>query len=187
MDQNNQQTQTCKSKYHEGDRNISVSLFRVNSPRRCICCTQKAVRKATSVYQGTTHGKQTKRARHLKNPEKNHEYTVNYKTKMIALDCGRTYLYRIAKKRARQANLEFTITPQDVGTPDTCPVLGIPLYFSDVRTDNTPSLDRVDNTKGYTPGNVQVISWLANRLKQDLSIQNIRSLYQYLVRYLPKE
>ena len=39
--------------------------------------------------------------------------------------------------------------------------------------DNSPTLDRIDNSAGYVPGNVWVISSLANRCKNDLSADEI--------------
>lgn len=41
--------------------------------------------------------------------------------------------------------------------------------------DNSPSLDRIDPTKGYVPGNVQVVSFLANRAKSNLSDAQLRT------------
>jgi len=32
---------------------------------------------------------------------------------------------------------------------------------------NSPSLDRIDNSKGYVKGNVIVVSWRYNSLKKD--------------------
>jgi hypothetical protein len=45
-------------------------------------------------------------------------------------------------------------------------MLGIPLKFNkNGANDDSYSLDRIDNTKGYTKDNVQIISLLANLLK----------------------
>ena len=49
-----------------------------------------------------------------------------------------------------------------------CPILGLELdYFTEVRTENSPSFDRIDPSKGYVKGNVQIVSWRANRIKND--------------------
>lgn len=73
-----------------------------------------------------------------------------------------------AKRRAKKYGLPFSITESDLFLPDVCPVLGIPLEFgSGERVDGSPSIDRIIPAKGYVPGNVAVISWLANRLKWD--------------------
>ncbi len=82
---------------------------------------------------------------------------------------------------ARRNGTEFTITRADVKVPEKCPVLGIPLFFTNgTRTDNTPSLDRLDNGKGYIPGNVAVISWRANQIKRDATLTEIKALALYM-------
>lgn len=83
------------------------------------------------------------------------------------------YLITVARCRnARQGNKhEFTITAADLTLPATCPILGIPLRKSRQSKlgpkDDSFSLDRIDSTKGYIPGNVAIISWRANRLKNN--------------------
>ena len=90
------------------------------------------------------------------------------------------YLWRSAKGRATRQGLEFGITPEDVVVPTLCPVFGIPLFISDGRHgDNSPSLDRVDSSRGYVQGNIEVISWKANRLKGNATPQELRRLADY--------
>ena len=96
------------------------------------------------------------------------------------------WLLRSAKSRAKKSGLPFTLSDGDISIPATCPVLGIPLKPSPRgRCDTSPSLDRVDNNKGYVPGNIVVVSWRANRLKNDASSSELRKLadfYQTLER-----
>jgi hypothetical protein len=77
------------------------------------------------------------------------------------------YLLFSARTRARQRGWEFSITEEDISIPDCCPVFGTPLKISGrgKRDDNSPSIDRIDNSKGYVPGNVVVISYRANMVK----------------------
>ena len=89
-------------------------------------------------------------------------------------------LYRIRRKCDRWG-WEFDIDESDVVIPLWCPVLGIRIVL-DVgkgRSDNTPSLDRIDNQLGYVKGNVEVISWRANRLKSDATPDELRRLAKY--------
>lgn len=79
-------------------------------------------------------------------------------------------LYRAAKRRAKNKSLEFSITLDEIVISESCPILGIPLIVGDSKIhDTSPSLDRIDNSKGYIKGNVQVISNLANRMKNSAS------------------
>jgi hypothetical protein len=76
---------------------------------------------------------------------------------------------------------DCNLTLEDTQIPAQCPVLGIPLFFTpNQRTDNTPSLDRRDNAKGYVSGNVFVISWRANQIKRDATPEELRKLISYM-------
>lgn len=68
--------------------------------------------------------------------------------------------------RAVKNNVPFTIEESDIVVPDVCPVLGMKLKIGvGAKSENSPSLDRRIPSLGYVPGNVFVISWMANRLK----------------------
>ena len=74
-------------------------------------------------------------------------------------------LWRNAKQRAREKGLAFTITKEDINIPSHCPVFKIPFVDGDRRL--SPSIDRIDCSKGYTRDNIQIISQLANAMKWD--------------------
>jgi hypothetical protein len=80
-----------------------------------------------------------------------------------------------------------TLTADTLHVPDTCPALGIPLdHQYGKRKDNTPSVDRVDNSIGYTPENSVVISWRANRLKNDASLAEVEGILSYMQAHITK-
>jgi len=90
------------------------------------------------------------------------------------------YILSVAKVRARARGLEFRITGADVPVPETCPVLGIPLKKGAGKHNPcSPSIDRIDSSQGYIPGNVWVISYLANVRKND---QTPREILEFGVR-----
>lgn len=73
-----------------------------------------------------------------------------------------------ARRRAKNKNQDFNITEEDINIPTHCPYLGIELVTSSPRgtsRESTMSLDRIDTSKGYIKGNVEVISHLANTMK----------------------
>ena len=80
-----------------------------------------------------------------------------------------TMLFNSAKQRAAKHSLEFTITKDDIHIPEFCPLLGVRLTSKRGvgRLPSNVSIDRIDPMKGYTPDNIQVVSDLANRMKQD--------------------
>ncbi len=89
-----------------------------------------------------------------------------------------------SRQRAKNAGMEHTLTREDIVIPDTCPVFGIALKREG--RDSwcaAPSIDRIDNTKGYVKSNIIVVSRRANILKKDATIQEMRQLadfYEYL-------
>jgi len=94
----------------------------------------------------------------------------------------RAYLLRAAKRRAKKSGREFTITLDDIVIPDVCPVLGTKLIVlsEGYASPDSMSIDRIDNDKGYVPGNICVISYRANVLKKDATLSELKSLVKYL-------
>jgi hypothetical protein len=73
-----------------------------------------------------------------------------------------------AKYRAKKKGLEFNIDAYDVIIPEVCPYLGIKIENGTLGNhDASPSLDRIDSSKGYIKGNVEIISWKANQIKNN--------------------
>lgn len=85
-------------------------------------------------------------------------------------------MWRRAKARAKETGREFEILPEDIIIPATCPILGMVLVCYSGRSGgqpDSPSLDRVDSTKGYTKDNIMVVSHLANMMKSFASPEQL--------------
>lgn len=84
-----------------------------------------------------------------------------------------------ARKQRRACDISaadiFRIWPLD----DRCPVLGVPFGFAP-RHPYRPSLDRFDSSLGYTKDNISVISWRANKLKNDATLSELRALVDWM-------
>jgi hypothetical protein len=86
----------------------------------------------------------------------------------------------VARQRSKKYTFDFNITIDDIVIPTTCSILGIPLFWSKRKvTSNTPSIDRIDSSKGYVKGNIQIISKLANSMKQDASLDQLIQLGEW--------
>lgn len=96
-------------------------------------------------------------------------------------------LLMAAKQRSGLKGWDFTLKVEDLGEiPDFCPVLGLRLEVQTGRaTDNSPSLDRIDNTKPYEKGNIAIISKKANMLKGNGTIEDFERLISYMKSRLP--
>jgi hypothetical protein len=60
-------------------------------------------------------------------------------------------------------------------------MLGIPLYPTTGKCAhaNSPSIDRLDSRKGYTPENIVVISHRANTIKGNATPEELRMIAKY--------
>jgi hypothetical protein len=82
-----------------------------------------------------------------------------------------------AKRIGAVWELEFG----DITWPTHCPILGMEIdYYSEGRSEASPSFDQIVPGKGYVLGNVQVISWKANRLKNDGSWQDHQMIADFM-------
>lgn len=88
-----------------------------------------------------------------------------------------------ARIRAKRDGYACTITEKDIIVPKLCPLLGTRLARTSVRRSNiSPSLDKIIPEFGYMPGNVWVISWRANQLKNNASLDELRMLVDNLTK-----
>ena len=90
-------------------------------------------------------------------------------------------MFMRARYQARHKNIKFLISVDDIVVPDICPIFGLKLNLDRTgpNSDASPSLDRVDSSKGYIPGNVQVISWRANNLKGNATLAELIRLGEW--------
>ena len=79
-----------------------------------------------------------------------------------------------ARNRAKSKGIEFNLSSDDITIPTFCPVLGTEM--------ENPSLDRINPLLGYTKGNICVISFRANRLKNNATIEELEAILAYMKR-----
>lgn len=118
------------------------------------------------------------RERYERDPEK---YVAGrLKNRAWRDNCPEKRILYSARERAKKKGLEFSIVLEDIVIPERCPVFGCLLVVSSGQgikyRDFAPSLDRIDNTKGYEKGNIAVISNLANKYKSDMSREQLQQL-----------
>jgi hypothetical protein len=90
-------------------------------------------------------------------------------------------LWYKARGRSEKLNLPFDLERSDIIIPEQCPVLGIDLFISpDSIGDNSPTIDRLDPSKGYVKENITVISARANRIKNDSTLEELEKIYNWV-------
>ena len=113
---------------------------------------------------------------------RNHPEYYNNKRIKEDSDMPRRILTRV-KSRAKSFKIPFNLELSDIIIPDICPVLGIEIKQIPRCGKNpihSPSLDRIDPIKGYTKGNVRVISNRANLLKSNATIKELEMILKDL-------
>ena len=139
------------------DCQVDISI-RANNAVRCFQCSNTRKRQKSAA-----------RSRQWFEAHRDRYYATNERSrrKQQLLNPKR-FLLQSARARAKQKGIEFSITKEDFEMPAVCPALKIPLVPGGDRM-RAPSLDRINNKKGYVPGNVQVISYQANICKNNLT------------------
>ena len=111
----------------------------------------------------------------IKRPDYQSQYKLAWKLK----NPEKSILKR-TRQRAKEKGIEFSIVEEDIIIPDVCPLLGIPLESNAGKgkgaTGNSPSIDRIDPTKGYVKGNVWIISMKANAIKNEATLAELELL-----------
>jgi len=102
---------------------------------------------------------------------KKHPKQIREKRTRYILNNYEKYMWSVAKQSSKKRGIPFNIQPEDIHIPTHCPYIGweitkiIGEYRGKIPTN--ASLDRIDSSIGYTKENIQVISSLANKLKNN--------------------
>lgn len=89
--------------------------------------------------------------------------------------------FRTKKANAKTIGWEWTVEFGDLTWPTHCPILGIELdYFAEACQENSPSFDQRVAGLGYVKGNVDIMSWRANRIKNNGTAAEHRLIADYL-------
>lgn len=95
------------------------------------------------------------------------------------------FLVPNAKRRAKMLGMPFELKQGDFVVPERCPVLGILLDQSPDIPErrprmNAPSLDRLVPALGYVKGNVEVVSFRANMVKNEGTAAEHEAVARYM-------
>jgi len=132
------------------------------------------------------HRREIKRRAIARNPDVYKQHSRMNHLKTLDMDHERFFKSRIEniRKRGRKINKECVIDwlylkeifPQD----KKCPILEIPFKTGDQGGRfNSPSIDRIDNSKGYEKGNVIWVSSLANSIKTSATPEQIVAVGEF--------
>lgn len=175
--------------------NIEDLLKSCNKFKQCSTCkknkplfefTKNKASKDGLQYKCRSCDLEYQKVRRVQNKEQMREQSKKYQAKR-----RKNFEYRLqmllnaSKQRATTKNREHSITLEDIKelypADGKCPVFGFTLEFnSGGFRDTSPSIDRIDSSKGYTRDNIQIISWKANRLKAYATVEDLELLVAFL-------
>lgn len=109
---------------------------------------------------------------------------INEQKRKSTYNNHESILLNHAKRRAFEKGFEFNLTLDDIIIPKICPILEVPLILG-TKGDYmyTPSIDRIDNSKGYIKGNIQIISMKANTMKNAATPEELQNFCKNILRY----
>jgi len=88
-------------------------------------------------------------------------------------------MLRHARNRSKKRNIYFNLSLDDFEIGTKCPILNIPFKVGKENWQNSPSLDRIDNRRGYEKDNVIVVSTMANSIKNQATPKQIKKVAEF--------
>lgn len=121
-----------------------------------------------------------------KDPDYLRRNTARHIERLTATTEGmQSLLHYRAKSRSKEMGYEFSILPEDIPINTVCPILGIDIkcytgtFTGRHAKRNSISIDRIDSSLGYIPGNVDTISSRANTIKRDATFDELIALGEW--------
>ena len=158
-------------------------MFQNLKSKVCLTCPAELVG-ITSKYSSKRYCEECYKERrrvaarkHYANGQPESRRLAAERQKQRVKDSDQYRLFLSAKHRARQVGLEFNIKQEDIVVPEVCPVFKIPFIKN---SEYTASIDRIDSTKGYVKGNIQILSWKANTMKSNASEEELNMFADWI-------
>lgn len=188
----NKYTSQCKKCQYEIKKTGKVSertLFQraqkelsKTGKRKCNKCNKiyplDEIKKIHEYYSNICYSCSNLRAKNYnKNPKKSESRRVN-QAERTKKSPEKAVMIR-TRTRARKIKVPFNLDESDIVIPEYCPILGIRLFFGE-QNGHSPSVDRIDNSKGYVKGNIKIISHRANTIKNNGTIEEHEKIIKYM-------
>jgi len=105
------------------------------------------------------------------------------------VDRRKGHILRNSKSSAKIRGIEFDLDHSDIpDLPEYCPLIpSLKLTYRGESHGNShchASVDRIDPTKGYVKGNIQIISKLANTMKNEASFEQLKEFCTNMLLYI---
>lgn len=158
---------SCKNKKHRERYKVGHPDLHVPDTKECSKCGKA---KKSSFFYSDRRRKDGKQSQ-CKDCQKKYRtsQTLEYN------------LFRMARERARNKDVPFSISQEDIVIPEKCPVLGIPLKKGEGKLHpGSPTLDRIVPSLGYIPDNIIVMSHRANTMKSDATLEEVEKLCAWM-------
>lgn len=155
-------------------KRCKVDKITLNERGRCVKCEEYVVN-----YYKEHRDQEIARAQRS-NKSKTREEINEYKRNLNRRN-PLNILLQQARRRSKLKNIPFDITVDDLTVLEICPVLGIKIQVnSGCVKENSISLDRIIPELGYVKGNVAIISYKANTIKNNASVEELEKVLNWL-------
>lgn len=132
----------------------------------CKACGEEKGSSSFSAHSGCVSGYDTSRCKSCKKSA--------YDWAQVPIE---RRIYNRIKTRAKHKGIEFNLSLEDIVLPSECPVFRVPFDYG--HPDWTYSVDRIAPDKGYTKGNILIVSNKANRIKSDATPEELRIVAEF--------
>ena len=175
-----------KDGYHCQCKNCAKE-YRLNN-KEALSITSKEYRTCTRgsrILYEKEYRLRNKEAISLRTKQSYYQNKEDNHTKIMAN--WERHMLKNTRATSKRKDRECTLILSDIIIPEKCPYLKIPLtrVIGKGIVSTNASLDRIDSTKGYTPDNIQVISYLANTIKNNATKEQLSTFAKNILKIHP--
>jgi hypothetical protein len=151
---------------------------KANMYSHCVDCVK--IKRSEFYNKNAQKISERSRLQRIKRSTREYKDAVNARNRIYRKDNALKMLVIWAKQKCKKYNIPFNLKESDVEYTGKCAVFGTDLVKNGSVNDNSPTLDRIIPELGYVKGNVRVISHLANRIKSNGTLDQLKLVVKYV-------